>query len=102
MIWFGYNNSNNNQNETYLPHLNFEWNPPSFSILGIEFTIDLINITDINIAPKLIKMQRDINSWSKRDLTPFGKVVVIRTLLISKIVHIFISLPTPSKNTISN
>ena len=99
VIWFG---CNNNQNETYLPHLNFEWNPPSFNILGIEFTTDLINITDINIAPKLIEIQRDINSWSKRDLTPFGKVVVIRTLLISKIVHIFISLPTPSKNTILN
>ena len=62
----------------------------------------MINISDINIAPKLIEIQRDINSWSKRDLTPFGKVVVIRTLLISKIVHIFISLPTPSKNTILN
>ena len=96
VIWFG---CANNQSDIFMPHLNFEWNPPTFNILGIEFTIHLNNISDINIENKLPEMQKAINSWSKRDLTPFGKVVVIRTLIISKIVHILISLPTPSKKT---
>ena len=94
VIWFG---CANNPSDIFMPHLNFEWNPPTFNILGIEFTIHLNNISDINIENKLPEMQKAINSWSKRDLTPFGKVVVIRTLIISKIVHILISLPTPSK-----
>ena len=93
VIWIG---CRNDQNPIFLPHLNLEWNPSTFNILGIEFTTDLVNITDRNIEAKLIEMQRAINSWSKRDLTPFGKIVVIRTLIISKIVHILISLPTPS------
>ena len=84
-------------NDIYLPHLPFEWNPETFNILGIEFTKNLKDITDKNLETKLIDMQREINNWSKRDLTPFGKVTVIRTLIISKIVHILISLPTPSK-----
>ena len=42
-------------------------------------------------------MQREINSWSKRDLTPFGKVTVIKTLVISRIVHILLALPSPSE-----
>ena len=42
-------------------------------------------------------MQREINNWTKRDLTPFGKVTVIKTLVISKIVHILLALPSPSE-----
>ena len=41
-------------------------------------------------------MQKDLNSWSNRDLTPLGKVTVIKTLIISKIVHLLTTLPTPS------
>ena len=96
VIWFGCVNA---PSTTFLQHLDFEWNPSKFSILGIEFTRDLKNISDLNIQSKLVEMQKDINNWSKRDLTPFGKIVVIRSLIISKIVHILMSLPTPSKNT---
>ena len=80
-----------------MEHLNFEWNPNSFSILGIEFTIDLRNITDININKKLTGMRKDLNNWSKRDLTPFGKTTVIKSLILSQIVHILSSLPSPSR-----
>ena len=62
----------------------------------MEFTTDLKSITEINIRKKLTEIQKDLNQWSKRDLTPFGKVMVLKTLIISKIVHLLISLPTPS------
>ena len=73
-------------------------NPKSFSILGIEFTVDLKNITEINIRKKTTDMINEINKWSKRDLTPFGKITVLKTLVVSKIVHILISLPSPSSS----
>ena len=38
----------------------------------------------------------ELNQWSKRDITPFGRITVIKTLALSKIVHILISLPSPS------
>ena len=75
---------------------NFEWNPKTFSILGVEFNKDLENLSDLNIEKKLADMQREINAWSKRDITPFGKVTIIKSLIISKIVHILIALPSPS------
>ena len=77
VIWFGCENS---PNITYLPHLPFEWNPKTFTILGVEFTTDLNNITDINIQKKLTEMQREMNNWNKRDLTPFGKSYCIKNL----------------------
>ena len=96
VIWFGCHEI---PNDIYLPHMNFEWNPPKFSILGVEFTTNLENITNINIEIKIAAMQNEINKWTKRDLTPFGKIVVIKSLVLSKIVHILISLPSPDINT---
>ena len=32
----------------------------------------------------------------KRQLTPFGKITVIKTLALSKITHLFMSIPDPS------
>ena len=93
VVWFGCENP---PKITFLPHLPFEWNPKTFTILGVEFTTNLENITDINIRKKLTEMQKDLNSWSNRDLTPLGKVTVIKTLIISKIVHLLTTLPTPS------
>ena len=95
VIWFGCQNP---PNTVYLPQLNFHWNPETFTLLGIDFTIDLKNITDKNINKKLNEITMELNQWSKRDLTPFGKITVLKSLIISKIVHILISLPTPTPN----
>ena len=84
----------------YLPELNFDWNPETFTVLGIEFTAELKDITDININKKITDMTKDLNNWSKRNLTPFGKIVVLKSLILSKIVHILTSLPSPSKKLI--
>ena len=42
-------------------------------------------------------MRYEIGQWPKRDSTPFGKVTVLKSLVLSKIVYILISLPNPSK-----
>ena len=49
VVWFGCEHPNET---VYLPELNFEWNPKSLKILGVTFTTDLKNITDININQK--------------------------------------------------
>ena len=36
----------------------------------------------------------------KKSNTPLGRITVVKSLAISKIVHFFISLPTPSKDII--
>ena len=98
VVWFGCENP---PDTVYLPHMPFEWNPNVFTVLGVDFTVQLKNIADININKKMTEMQKEINMWSRRDLTPFGKVTVIKTLIISKIVHLLIALPSPSKKIIN-
>ena len=46
VIWFG---SPRPPEEKFLTHLNFEWNPLKFNILGVEFTADLKDITESNL-----------------------------------------------------
>ena len=36
-----------------------------------------------------------IRVWSTRKLTPYGKVTIVKSLLLSKITHILLSLPSP-------
>ena len=37
-----------------------------------------------------------IRVWVSRNLTPYGKVSIIKSLLMSKITHMLLSLPSPS------
>ena len=42
-------------------------------------------------------MKNLLNAWSRRNITPFGKITVIKTLVISKITHLFMHLLDPDE-----
>jgi len=52
---------------------------------------------DINFANKITKLQNTIHFWNRRNLTPLGKITVIKTLLLPLFTHLFISLPSPGE-----
>ena len=52
-------------------------------------------MVEINYAAKMIEMKASIKHWNKRFLTPLGKVTVVKTFLLSKFNHLFLSLPNP-------
>ena len=68
-------------------------------VLGVVFTKDLKNVTEINIRPRLMQIEKEIVQWRRRHLTPFGKIAVIKSLLISKLVHLLAALPNPTAKT---
>ena len=62
-----------------------------FEILGNQYNMKKLHeITDLNIQRKMGEIQKLIRIWSSRNLTPYGKVVIIKSLLISKITHMLI------------
>ena len=75
--------------------LNFTWNPETFKYLGIYFCINVEKIVTLNFEGKFNEIKKLLNIWSRRKLTPFGKITVIKCLAISKITHLLISLPDP-------
>ena len=79
--------------------LNLDWTQ-KFTLLGITYTIDKINnITDINIEQKIGEIQKLYCLWNTRNLTPYRKIIIVKSLFISKITHILLSLPSPNSDT---
>ena len=72
-----------------------------FKALGIKFTKRLDEISDINYQDKIKEMKVLLTHWSKRNLTPIGRITVIKSLALSKINHLILSLPNPSQKIIT-
>ena len=42
------------------------------------------------------------NIWSKRLITPLGRVAILKSLILSKLVHLWILLPDPPDDFVNN
>ena len=98
-IWLG---SRNNSKIKYLPHMNINWNPPKFKILGIWFSTGTGICININFDEKFAEIKKLMNIWMKRSITPVGRVAILRSLLLSKLIHLWILLPDPPDTFINN
>ena len=92
-VWIG---SKKFSGETFNHRFKFEWNQKEFFILGIRFSCNLNNMIKLNYKEKLSQIEKELKQWSKRILTPLGRITILKTLIISKLNHLFISLPNPS------
>ena len=69
-------------------------------ILCIRFNRDNNQITSYNLAPLLPILTVEAAQWRRRNLSLMGKITVIKSLLLSKLVHILTALPNPSDEDI--
>ena len=83
---------------TLCPDLNLIWKQ-KFNSLGIDFTSDLSNM-DHNFFSKMESVDDSINSWKHRFLSPYGKICIAKTILLSKIAHLALVLPSLTKRQI--
>ena len=74
----------------------------SFTALGLVFSnsLTLNEIVEINYEKKMKAAAGWIESWRRRDLTIYGKVTLIKSLILSQFSYLIIPLPRPSANTI--
>jgi hypothetical protein len=93
-VWLG---PLRNSRTRFMPELKFAWNPVTFKVLGIIFCTNMNEIVLLNYENKLVQMRKLLNSWSRRHLTPFGKITVLKTLALSKLTHLFMNLPDPNE-----
>lgn len=87
-IWFG---SKRESEDILLPHLGLIWSK-KFTLLGIEFDNGLTDLKK-NVDEKIVVMENTMNSWLYRNLTPFGKVAVIKSLVLSKLSYTTLVCP---------
>ena len=95
VIWIG---CLKNSPVRYLQNIKFKWNPSSFKVLGIIFSTDLAEIMNLNYNSKMFEIKQIINNWMKIISTPLGRIAIIKSLLISKLSYLPLTLPNPSDN----
>ena len=86
-----------NQNLNYENKYGLKWSQEPFTFLGITFTAELKNMLNLNYENKIKDIEKLIKSWSRRLLSTAGKITVVKSILLPKLTHLFISLPNPSK-----
>lgn len=96
-VWIG---SQKYSGETFNHRLKLDWTQNDFDILGIKFSCNLDTLLEINYNEKIKEIKKEIKQWSRRILTPLGRITILKTLLIAKLNHLFIALPNPSNDTI--
>ena len=69
-------------------------------VLGVLYNKSNENIAKQNIAEVMPKIKKEITQWKRRYLTLIGRITVIKSLLISKLVHIFTALPNPNADDV--
>ena len=99
VVWFG---SKKGSIEQLCRNSNLCWlkDTECFTLLGIKFCLKLEDMVELNYTEKVRNIKSLLMQWSKRILTPYGRLVVIKSLAIAKINHLLISLPNPPGNII--
>ena len=80
------------------PNLALDW-AQKFKLLGVEFDNNLETINQ-NYEIKLKEMRKILDCWMYRSLTVYGKITVIKTLVLSKVSHLALVLPNLSSKHI--
>ena len=99
VLWIG---SMRSSNIILCKDYSLHWEKENFSLLGITMSTRLQDTVEMNYQEKLPILRSIFNFWSKRILTPLGKLIVIKSLVIPKLNHLFIGLPNPSVDFIKS
>ena len=83
-----------------MKHRKFSWNSNKASCLGMVFKTNRENSLSSNLEPKIIEFEKCLMQWRHRKLSLMGKIVVIKSYALPKLIYPLTSLPNPPKETI--
>lgn len=87
------------QNQEFCPDLKLNWTN-QFTLLGIQIDItNLGKIVSLNLDSKQKEIEQLFRSYKRRNLSIIGKITVVKTLALPKLVHALSTLPDPDQET---
>ena len=66
----------------------------TFTLLGIQYDFDDDDITALNYRSKHKEFKRILNQWKVRNLSIYGRVCILKSLVLSKLIPLFSAIPT--------
>ena len=95
-IWFG---KDCDSNIKLCKEENLVWTT-KFTLLGLEFDNKLEDM-ERNYSEKINEIEKMLQGWLYRHLTPYGKIVIIKSLALSKLTHIALVVPDLKKKDLN-
>ena len=74
-----------------------KWSGEPIKALGLYYSYDTKLLNEKNFIQRLDSVKKLVNIWSSRGLSVYGRVKVIKSLIIPKFVYILSLLPAPKK-----
>ena len=90
-MWVG--SSRNNKSKPF----GIKWSGEPIKALGVYYSYDTKLLHEKNFIERLDSVKKLVNVWSSRGLSVYGKVTVIKSLIIPKFVYILSLLPAPKE-----
>ena len=92
VVWLG----DKRYKETLHHDSSLNW-ATQFELLGIIFDVKQEKVIQLNFDKKISQIDKILNMYSKFKLSLIGRVNVLKTLALPKLVYLFTVLPTPPK-----
>jgi hypothetical protein len=96
-VWIG---SKAFSEDKLCPEMKLTWET-SFILLGIKFNVRMQNLLEENLNTKVNDIKKILVHYEKRNLSILGKVTVIKTFVIPKLIHV-LSILANDSNTLIN
>ena len=72
-----------------------KWTHGPVRLLGIMITTEKKDLISLNYLPLLQKVKNQLNMWSQRSFSLYGKITVIKTYALSQLIYVMSVLPSP-------
>ena len=74
------------RNKTDKPY-NFRWPQEPIRALGVFFSYNSDEANNLNFGEKIRKLGKTLNGWKRRKLTLHGRIKIVKTLGLSKLIY---------------
>ena len=71
-----------NKNEGIFPEENYQFTKGPVKFLGVIISLNTHELFKLNFQPQCRKLSTILNIWSQLDLTPIGKITIIKSLAL--------------------
>ena len=66
---------------------NFKWPKEPICALGVHFSYNTENANKLNFKEKIHSLEKTLNCWKRRKLTLLGRINIVKTLGLSKLIY---------------
>ena len=73
----------------------FKWPKEPICALGIYFSYNSEHANKLNFEEKINNLEKTLNGWKRRKLTLLGRINIVKTLGLSKLIYNASVFPTP-------